>query len=140
MNDSKTKGDAVNKPKVILGFLALLSIVVLTATSSPVVDLTGTWIGSIDTGGTGVDELTLVLKKAEKLYKGTINDSLGMIDKDFVVTEVALAGNEFSFSFKALGGSMEFAMKLTVNGDKMTGELVNKAEGQGAPFEFVRKK
>jgi len=44
------------------------------------------------------------------------------------------------FSFKAMGGAMEFAMKLTVNGDKMTGQLVNKAEGQGAPFEFVRKK
>jgi len=39
-----------------------------------------------------------------------------------------------------MGGAMEFAMKLTVNGDKMTGQLMNKAEGQGAPFELVRKK
>ncbi len=130
----------MSKSQKAFGFLALLSLAVLTATSAPAVDLSGTWIGSIDTGSSGVDELTLVLKKADKLYKGTINDSLGMIDKDFTVTEVVLAGNEFSFSFKAMGGSMEFAMKVTVNGDKMTGTLANKADGQGMPFEFVRKK
>ena len=125
--------------KKVFGFLALLSLAVLTAASAPVVDLSGIWIGSIDTGSSGVDELTLVLKKAEKLYKGTINDSLGMIDKDLAVADIKMDGADFSFSFKAMGGSMEFEMKLKVNGDKMTGELINKAGG-GAPFEFVRKK
>jgi len=27
-----------------------------------------------------------------------------------------------------------------VNGDKMTGQLINKAEDQGTSFEFARKK
>jgi hypothetical protein len=129
----------MNKSQKTFGFLALLGFAVLTATAAPAVDLSGTWTGSVDTGNAGVDELTLVLKKAEKLYKGTINDSLGMIDKDFAITDVKMDGADFSFSFKAMGGSMEFEMKLKVNGDKMTGELINKAGG-GAPFEFVRKK
>jgi len=130
----------MNMTKKTLGFLALLSLVVLAATSAPAVDLTGTWTGSIDTGDMGVDTLTLVLKKAGPSYTGTINDSLSLIDKDFVITDVKLVGDEFSFIFKAMGGAMEFGLKLTVNGDKMTGVLVNKAEGQDLPFEFVRKK
>lgn len=129
----------MKKFNTILGLLTILSVVVLTATSSPAIDLSGTWTGSVVTGS-GVDDLTLVLKKAEKLYAGTINDSLGMIDKDSAITEVTLTGQAFGFSFKAMGGSLEFAMKLTVNGDKMTGTLTDLAGGEGAPFEFVRKK
>jgi len=160
----------MNSRKFALGLMVLLGLVVLAAPSSPAaaparglntrantaemnplakpanapaptaVDLTGTWTGSLDTGNMGVDTLTLVLKKAGQSYAGTINDSLGLIDKDTAIAEVKLAGNEFSFAFKAMGGAMEFAMKLTVNGDKMTGELMNKTAGQGAPIEFVRKK
>jgi hypothetical protein len=130
----------MNTSKFALGFAALLSLVLLAAPSSPAVELTGTWTGSIAAGDMGVDTLTLVLKKTGQIYAGTINDSLGLIEKDFAITEVKLVGNEFSFEFKAMGGAMEFAVKLTVNGDKMTGELMNKAEAQGAPFEFVRQK
>jgi len=130
----------MNIPKFALGLVALLGLLVSAVPSSPAVDLTGTWTGSIDTGNMGVDTLTLVLKKADKGYSGTINDSLALIEKDTAIAEVRWVGNEFSFSFKAMGGAMEFAVKLTVNGDKMTGQLMNKAEGQGAPFEFVRKK
>ena len=130
----------MNRLKAAMGLTAGMGLLVLAALSSPAVDLSGTWTGSIDTGGMGVDTLTLVLKKAGPGYTGILNDSLTLIDKDFAIAEVKLAGDEFSFSFKAVGGSMEFAMKLAVNGDKMTGELINKAEGQGTPFEFVRKK
>jgi len=130
----------MNKRKVTLGLMAMLSLVILSAPCSPAVDLTGTWTGSIDTGGMGADTLTLVLKKAGQSYTGTINDSLGLIDKDFAITAVKLVGNEFSFEIKAMGGSMEFALKLIVNGDKMTGEIMNKAAGQGGPIEFVCKK
>ena len=130
----------MNKQKVVLGFAILLGLLVIVAPSSPAVDLTGTWTGSVDTGNMGVDTLTLVLKKAAQSYTGILNDSLGLIDKDSAIAEVKLVGNEFSFSFKAIGGAAEFAMKLTVNGDKMTGQLINKAEDQGTSFEFARKK
>ena len=40
-----------------------------------------------------------------------------MIDKDFAITDVKMDGADFSFSFKAMGGSMEFEMKLKMNGD-----------------------
>jgi len=130
----------MNKQKVVLGFAVLLGLLVIVAPSSPAVDLTGTWTGSVDTGNMGVDTLTLVLKKAAQSYTGILNDSLGLIDKDSAIAEVKLVGNEFSFSFKAIGGAVEFAMKLTVNGEKMTGQLINKAEDQGTSFEFARKK
>ncbi len=130
----------MNNHKKALRILALLSLAAMSASAHPAVDLTGTWRGSYDTGDSTADEITLVLKKADKSYAGTINDSLGYIEKDTAIADVVLAGNEFSFSFKAMGGSMEFAMKLTVNGDKMTGELSNVAQGRGVPFEFVRKK
>lgn len=132
----------MNMRKFALGLMILVGLVVSAEPSSPAVDLTGTWTGSLALGnGQGpTDEITLVLRKADKSYAGTINDSLGIIDKDSAITGVNLAGNALGFDFKAMGGSMEFAMNLTASGDKMTGEVTNKATGQGMPFEFIRKK
>jgi len=132
----------MNKPKATLGFLALLGLVVLAAPSSPAVDLTGTWTGStvLNNGQGATLELTLVLKKERQSYAGTINDSLGLIDKDTAITDVKLAGNEFGFSIKVMGGAIELAGNFTVTGDKMTGKLMDKTNGDDTPFEFARKK
>jgi hypothetical protein len=132
----------MNKPMITLGFLACLSLVVLAAPSTPAVDLTGTWTGStvLNNGQGATLELTLVLNKAGQSYSGTINDSLGLIDKDSAIADVKLAGNEFSFSFKGLGGALELAGSFTVTGDKMTGKLEDKTNGNDTPFEFARRK
>ena len=132
----------MNKPKATLGFLALLGLVVLAAPSSPAVDLTGTWTGSIvlNNGQGATLELTLVLTKAGQSFAGTVSDSLGLIDKDTAITDVKLAGNEFSFSLKVMGGAIELAGNFTVTGDKMTGKLMDKTNGDDTPFEFIRKK
>ena len=129
----------MNIRKVALGFLGLLGLVVLAAPASPAFDWSGTWTGSIDTGGMGVDTLTLVLKKADKIYAGTIEDSLGLIDKNTAITEVKLDGDGISFSFKAVGGSMDFMMKLAVNDGKISAQLANKAVGEWGSFESFSK-
>jgi len=131
----------MSKLKIVLGFLALFGLVVFAVPLSPAVDLTGTWTGStvLDNGRGATMELTLVLKKAGQSYAGTINDSLGLLDKDAAITEVKRTGQEFSFSFKALGGALELAGNFTVTGDKMTGKLVDKTNQNDTPFEFSRK-
>jgi hypothetical protein len=88
----------------------------------------------------GVDTITLVLKKADKTYTGTIEDSLGLIEKNSAITEVKLEGNEVSFSFKAMGGSMDFLMKLSSEGDNISGQLMNKTIGEWGSFESISKK
>ncbi len=131
----------MSKPKIALGFLAFLGLAVLVVPCSAV-DLTGTWTGStvLNNGQGATLEITLVLKKAGPSYTGTINDSLGLVDKDTAITEVKLAGKEFSFSFKALGGAMELAGKFIMTGDKMTGTLEDRTNKNDTPFEFIRKK
>ena len=130
----------MNTPKVALGLLAVLGLVVLAVPSSPAVDWAGTWTGSIDTRGMGVDTITLVLKKADKTYAGTIDDSLGLIEKNTAITEVKLEGDEISFSFKAVGGSMDFMMKLTAKGGRISAQLMNKAVGEWGSFESFSRK
>lgn len=119
----------------ILGILGTLFVF---AAASPGVDLTGTWSGSVYIGNDGMDELTLVLTKAEKSYGGAIKDSLGFVDAP--ITDVVLEGDAIRFAFKASNG-MAFAMSLKVDGDKMAGTLKNTTLGEGAeaPIELVRK-
>jgi len=128
------------KTNMIFCLVVLLTLAVLPSPAAPAENLSGTWIGSVDTGGSGIDELTVVLKKAEKSYAGTINDSLGFVEKDAPIEDVVLNGAVLGFSFKAMGGGMVFAVKLTAAGDKITGELTNVAEGSSVPIEFIRKK
>jgi hypothetical protein len=130
----------MNKFKLGLGSLAVLGLAVLAAPASAAVDWAGTWTGSIDTRDMGVDTITLVLNKADKTYTGMIEDTLGLIDKNTPITEVKLDGAEIQFSFKAVGGSMDFAMKIAANGDTISAQLMNKAIGEWGPFESIAKK
>ncbi len=125
-------------PRFFVGFALVLGLVVLGSPALPAVDLTGTWSGSIDTGSMGPWTLTLVLKKEGPSYAGTINDSMSMVEKDAVIKDVKLAGDEFSFSLNVMGKVI--VLKLKVNGDKMTGDMIDESSGEGKPFEFVRKK
>jgi len=101
-------------------------------------DLSGTWIANFEIpNGGGMDEFTLILKKAEKSYTGTISDAMGFIPKETPLTNVESAGNELSFSFTAMGGSLDLVMRLTVAGNKMTGQIEMQAEN--FPVEFIKR-
>ena len=126
--------------RVALGFMAVLGVLVLSAPPSPAVDWAGTWTGSIDTQGLGVDTITLVLKKADKTYTGTIEDSLGLVEKATPIMEVQLGVEEISFSFKAVGGAMDFKMKMSLGGGKISAQLMNKAVGEWGSFESFSRR
>ncbi len=102
--------------------------------------MTGTWTGSWDIPHSGIDELTLVLRKAGTVYAGTINDSLGFILKDTTISNVAVDGDTISFSFVMIvEEETDIGMKLALRDDKLSGEIVFKAKGAGVPFELTRK-
>ena len=132
----------MSKAMIVLSFFVLLGLVAWAASPLPAVDLTGTWTGStvLNNGKGATLEITLALKKAGPSYTGTINDSLGLFDKDAAITDVKLVDKEFSFSAKAMGGAIELAGNFTVTGDKMTGQLEDKTNNNDTPFEFVRVK
>lgn len=122
-----------------LGWLALAALVVPAAQAPPAADWAGTWVGSVDTG-MGVDTITIILKKDGSTFAGTVNDTLGFVEKDTTISEVKPAGPEISFSFKALGGSIDLAMKLSVEAGKISGQMMNKAIGEWGPFQSLIKK
>jgi hypothetical protein len=128
----------MKRPRFFVGCAMLLGLIVLSAPASPALDLTGVWTGSIDTGSLGQWTLTLVLKKAGPSYTGILNDSLSMIEKDSVIEDVKLTDNEFSFLANVMGNKIE--LKLKIDGDKMTGKMIDKTTDESKPFEFVRKK
>ena len=67
---------------VFLCMLALVAPAVHAQSQAPtkrVVDINGTWIGTTEVPEQGTDQVTMVLKKAENGYTGTIADSLAMI-------------------------------------------------------------
>ncbi len=130
----------MNTLKVTLGFLAIWSFAVLAAPASPTTDWAGIWTGSIDTPGMGVDTITLVLKKADGIYTGAVEDSLGLVEKNTAISEVQVDGDEISFSFKAMGGSMDLMMRLSASGDSISAQLMNKAIGEWGAFESFSKK
>jgi len=130
----------MNALKVTLGSLAILGLVVLAAPASPAFDWAGAWTGSIDTQSMGVDTITLVLKKADGIYTGAVEDSLGLVEKNTAISEVQADGDEISFSFKAMGGSMDLMMRLSASGDSISAQLMNKAIGEWGSFESFSRK
>ena len=104
-------------------------------------DLSGTWIGSTEVPDAAEpDMLTLVLKKEEGKYSGTITDSMGML-QETKIENVELKDNTLTFTFQvdAGGAYLTVSASLTVKGDKMSGYWETDG-GDSAPIEMERKK
>jgi hypothetical protein len=103
-------------------------------------DLSGTWVGLTEVpDAVEPDMLTLVLKKEERKYYGTITDSLGML-QDTEIEDVEFKDNTLTFTFQVDTGE-EYATvsaSLTVKGDKLIGYW--ETEGDSASIELERKK
>jgi hypothetical protein len=118
--------------------LVFWGMISLVAPLAHAADLSGIWLAKFEIPNQGgMDELTLVLKKADKSYTGIISDSLGYIPKDTPLANVKLVENELSFFFKAMGGTLELTVKLTVAGNKMTGQM--DMPDNSFPVEFIKK-
>lgn len=83
---------------------------------------------------------TLVLKKEEGKYSGTITDSMGML-QDTEIEDVEFKDNTLTFTFQVDAGAESITVyaSLTVNKDKMSGYWES-ADGNSASIELERKK
>jgi len=118
--------------------LGLVAQVAVSAQTPKPVDLTGTWIGKTDVPNQGPDEVTIVFRKIDNVYAGTIVDSLGMIARDTEMKDVELKGDELTLNFPLVDGTT-ILCRLKVAGDKITGQWGH-PEGDVGDFEFTRKK
>jgi hypothetical protein len=118
--------------------LPCLAFILFSTAAASAPDLAGTWIGKTEVPDQGPDEVTLVLKKDEKGYTGTVVDTLGLIAKDTEIMDVTVEGNEISFRFPLTDGAM-ISVKMTVDGDKMAGAWVH-PEGDTGVLLFEKKK
>ena len=104
-------------------------------------DLSGTWVGSTEVpDAIDPDQLTLVLKKEEGKYKGTITDSMGML-QDTEIEDVEFKDNKLTFHFQVDTGGEYLTVhaSLTVKGDKMSGHWET-ADGNSGAIEMEKKK
>lgn len=118
---------------------ALFGAIALTGLAQKATDLGGTWVGKTDIPGVGTVEMTLVLKRAEKSYGGTISiDHNGTeIQGHTEIRDVTTDGEKFSFVFPLTDDSLVL-LKLVVAGDHMTG-LWEHASGSTGAVELVKK-
>jgi hypothetical protein len=128
----------MKKGKWILIAAAFLGVLILTGYAQKAPDLSGTWIGKTEVPDIGTDEVTLVLKKVDQGYGGTIADNQGVIAANTEIKDVAIDGDKLSFIFNLADGNL-ITIKLTVAGDKMTGQWEH-PEGSTGAIELVRKK
>ena len=105
------------------------------------VDLSGTWVGPTEVpDAPEPDMLTLVLKKEEGTYSGTITDSMGML-QNTEIEDVEFKDNTLTFTFQVdTGGEyLSVTTSLTLKGDKMSGYWETD-DGNSATIELERKK
>lgn len=128
----------MTKAKWILIAATFLGVLVLAGYAQQAPNLSGTWIGKTEVPNVGTDEVTLVLKKAEKSYSGTITDNQAVINPNTEIKDVTIDGDKLSFNFSLADGNL-ITIKLTVAGDKMTGQWEH-PEGSTGTIELIRKK
>lgn len=124
-----------------LTLFAFLLVLSCGMSFSQQADLSGTWVGSTEVPDSPEpDMLTLVLKKEEGKYSGTITDSLGML-QDTEIEDVELKDNTLTFTFQANNGEEFITVyaSLTVKGDKLSGYWESE-DGNSASIEMERKK
>jgi CubicO group peptidase (beta-lactamase class C family) len=105
----------------------------------PAPDLDGTWSGETAVPGVGAVELTLVLKRGEKGFTGTIaSGNQAVINGRPEIRDVTVDSEKLAFVFPLADGT-PLLMKLAVAGGRMTGRWEHPSGSTGA-VELVKKK
>ncbi len=104
-------------------------------------DLSGTWVGdTMVPNSQDKDGLTLVLRKTENSYAGTISDSMGMLSA-VALENVKFENGTLTFQFTATVGDQNIKVitTLKVNGEKLSGSWSDEQGDTGA-LEMTLKK
>jgi hypothetical protein len=123
--------------KAYLRIIVLFGITILSLHAMKAVDLTGIWEGKMHIPNFGPYEMTMVLKKTDSDYEGTVFDTMGYIAEDTVIQELTVDGNQLSGWFEMTDDSVCY-LSLTEEDGIMTGE----AERSGGVVScvFVRER
>ncbi len=131
----------MKKTSSALTLFAFLLVFSFGMSFSQQAELSGTWVGSTEVpDAPEPDKLSLVLKKEEGKYSGTITDSMGML-QDTEIEDVEFKDNTLTFTFQVDTGEEYITVhaSLTVKGDKLIGHWET-ADGNSASIEMERQK
>jgi len=128
----------MTKTMTLMALFAVMAALVCAAPRPEAEGFSGTWLGKATLPDGTADEFTLVLKKDKDSYAGTIADSLKAVPPETPIQSVKVEGNVISFTFPWPDGAVIFC-KLTLAGDKMTGDWTHSAGTKGA-LAFEKKK
>ena len=120
--DVYQKEEFMKKSSLYLALFAFLLCFCSASSFGQDVDLTGTWEGSTVVPEQGEDDMTLVIKKEEGEYVGTITDTLGML-QDTECEDIEFEDGTLTFNFSISEGMEVFTVWITleVEGDTMKG-------------------
>ncbi len=123
---------------ILAAMFAAVTALVWAAPAPATADFSGTWLGKTTLPDGTVDEFNLVLKKEKESYAGTIDDSLKAVPLATPIQSVKVESNLITFTFPWPDGAMIYC-KLTLAGEKMTGDWTHSAGTMGA-LVFEKKK
>ncbi len=111
--------------------LAALVMTVGVATVAFAADVTGKWVGSVDTPN-GALELTFDLKTEGEAVTGTVGSAMGTLP----ISNGKLAGETLTFDVVIEAMTIKHECKLNAAGD----EIAIKSSGDWGTSEYVVKK
>jgi hypothetical protein len=114
----------------------IFGITILSLHAIHTEDLTGTWKGRMHIPNFGKYEMTMVLKKTDSGYEGTVSDTMGYIADDTILQELKIEGNQLSCWFEMTDDSVCY-----LNLEEEDGIMLGEAERKGVvSCVFVREK
>jgi hypothetical protein len=123
--------------KMVIFVILFMSWILLAAEA----DISGTWVGQTEVPDSPEpDRVTLVLKKDNTGYVGTVSDSLGMAE-EAECKDIELDGNKLTMNFEIVnpeGIYVRIYASLTVEGDTMKGYWESE-EGDSSALELTKK-
>jgi len=97
------------RAKGILAATVLFGWTALAVLAQRAPDFGGTWIGKTEVPGVGLTEITLVLKKVDKGYSGTIaSGNQAVISGSPEIKDVTADGEKLEFVFPLADGTLLF--------------------------------
>lgn len=118
--------------------LLVVFLVALVAMTAAAADVTGKWSGSFTLGDAGGDGGTafLVLKQSGTTISGTAG---GTEAEQFPLENAKIDGNKITGTVNASDGNT-YSVSLTVDGDKMSGDLTITGGGQTMKGKITLKR
>jgi hypothetical protein len=126
----------MNLLKIAVGFVLAVALALAAFAAAP--DFTGTWVGTAVLPDQTLDEVTLVLEKAETGLKGKVSDALFVLNPETPLIEALTNDNGLKIVFPTAEGVV-ITIVMKPEGEKLVG-IWTDDEGESGRVELARKK